>query len=352
MVFFKQPQPIDPALPLYSQIQCITFPGLSNNVTLQQASTGPPLEILHQVVQQAIAPYFEACTSGNDGVNGAAGRVDTEAKTGVPSTKKKIAELVLSFKHLQQNVEIPVLHLPLHEIVQEALSDAEARGVKPSVELVPPGVLENSTVLNSIQNNVNGWIKSIQAITKMSRDPKSGSAAQEINFWLSKESALEGIETQLRGDGVQLTMDILRHAKRYQAALSFSADTGLKEATETVQKYNQLMRDFPLDELLSATSLQKVQDSLNLIFSHLNKKLRICTYPIKRALALVEVISGDLDSQIHTLIHVCGLPCRTNVSIPLAWIHAADALRCTKMVCPIVKPAVLATVMSDAPTGT
>lgn len=69
-----------------------------------------------------------------------------------------------------------------------------------------------------------------------------------------------------------------------------------------VQKYNQLMRDFPLDELLSATSLQKVQDALVGIFVHLNKKLRISPYPIRRALPLVEAISGDLDSQLHALL--------------------------------------------------
>src|SRR6202000_1803463 len=105
-----------------------------------------------------------------------------------------------------------------------------------------------------------------------------------------------------RGDGVMITMEILKHAKRYQAALSFIADTGLKEATDTVQKYNQLMRDFPLDELLSATTLQKVQDALVAIFNHLNKKLRICTYPIRRALPLVEAISADLDAQLHSLL--------------------------------------------------
>ena len=64
--------------------------------------------------------------------------------------------------------------------------------------------------------------------------------------------------------------------------LSFQEDTGLKDAVELVQKYNQLLRDFPLDELLSATSLDKVPEALNLIFAHLNRKLRICPYPIRR----------------------------------------------------------------------
>lgn len=42
-----------------------------------------------------------------------------------------------------------------------------------------------------------------------------------------------------------------------------------------VHKYNQLMKDFPLNELLAATDLAKVQESLVLIFGHINKKLKL-----------------------------------------------------------------------------
>ncbi|KAF9889413.1 hypothetical protein FE257_007314 [Aspergillus nanangensis] len=305
VAFIKRPSAIDPSLPISSQIQVMNLPGLAslNNVQAQQGASLSPYEILHLLVHHGLSPYFEAYTRNQESLGGPKPRTDTEVKTGVPGTKKKFAELELGLLHLQQNVEIPALNLPLHEVVQAALAEAEKRDVKPSVELIDSTTLESSAFINSIQNNVNAWIRSIQTITKMSRDADSGSAAQEINFWLSMETALEGIENQLRGDGVQLTMDILRHAKRYQATLSFVADTGLREATDLVQKYNQLMRDFPLDELLSATTLQKVQESLNLIFNHLNKKLKICPYPIKRALALVEAISGDLDTQIHSLLH-------------------------------------------------
>jgi dynein heavy chain 1 len=50
-----------------------------------------------------------------------------------------------------------------------------------------------------------------------------------------------------------LTLEVLKSAKRFHATVSFLADTGLKEATEQVQKYNILMKDFPLNELLSAS---------------------------------------------------------------------------------------------------
>ncbi|CAG7939803.1 unnamed protein product [Penicillium salamii] len=303
VAIIKRPVPIDPTLPMASQVQVMNLPGpASLNNTPTQQGNSMHYQILHLLLHHGLSPYFEAHTRTQDTAVGTKSKTDTEAKTGIPGTRKKMADLELGLMHLQQNVEIPALNLPLHEVVQAALKDAETRGIKASVELIPSTVLESSAFTNSIQNVVNGWIRSIQTITKMSRDPDSESASPEVNFWLSMESALEGIDAQLQSEGVRLTMDILRHAKRYQPTLSFVADTGLKDATELVQKYNQLMRDFPLDELLSATSLQKVQDSLNLIFNHLNKKLKICPYPIKRALSLVEAISGDLDKKIHELI--------------------------------------------------
>ena len=305
VALIKRPQPIDPAVPITSQVQVINLPGLTtlNNTTATQGSTVSPFEILHSVVHLALAPYFDAYAKGQELLNGTRARADADSKTGVPATKKKIAELELSLLHLQQNIEIPELFLPLVDVVQEAVNTAAAKDLKPTINLIPPVLLADSRFLNDLQNTVNGWIKSIQTVTKMSRDPNSGSATQEINFWLAMESALEGIEAQLRSDGVELTMAILRHAKRFQATVSFSADTGLKDATDKVQRYNLLMRDFPLDELLAATTLQKVQDSLDSIFVHLNKKLRICPYPVARALPLVSAISGDLDNQLHSLLH-------------------------------------------------
>lgn len=305
VAFIKRPTPIDPSIPIHSQIQIINLPGGAGD----SASTGPggasisPYETLHSVVHLALAPYFDAFTKTQQVPNGTRGRSEVDAKTGIPVTKKRLADLELSLLHLQQNIEIPDLSLPYHPLVMAAIDEAESRNVKPTVEHIPTALLHDSLFLNTLQGSVNSWIKSIQNITQFSRDPTSGTATQEINFWLSMEAALEKIEAQLRGDGVMLTLEILRNAKRFQATVSFTADTGLKEATDRVQKYNQLMRDFPLDDLLSATSLAKVQDAIVLIFAHLIKKLRICPYPVKRALALVEAISADLNSQVHSLIH-------------------------------------------------
>ena len=66
---------------------------------------------------------------------------------------------------------------------------------------------------------------------------------------------------------------------------------------QTVANYNPLMKDFPLEQLLSATELDRIRDALVVIFTHL-KKIKLSQYPIQRCLRLIEAISKDLMSQI------------------------------------------------------
>jgi len=68
------------------------------------------------------------------------------------------------------------------------------------------------------------------------------------------------------------------------------------------------MKDFPLNELLSATDLDKVQESLSLIFGHINRKLRLSPYPIRRCLPLVEAISRDFNDQVLRILTSYRLP--------------------------------------------
>jgi dynein heavy chain 1, cytosolic len=78
---------------------------------------------------------------------------------------------------------------------------------------------------------------------------------------------------------------------------SFDSDTGLPKAIETVSNYNLLIKDFPLNGLLSAADIEAIRVAIIDIFSHL-KKVRNTNYPMQRALALVQAISRDLNEQL------------------------------------------------------
>jgi dynein heavy chain 1 len=49
---------------------------------------------------------------------------------------------------------------------------------------------------------------------------------------------------------------------KYYTLLSFDTDTGLKQALATVNDYNPLMKDFPINDLLSATELDRIRTSV------------------------------------------------------------------------------------------
>lgn len=71
---------------------------------------------------------------------------------------------------------------------------------------------------------------------------------------------------------------------------------GLKQGLATVAAYNPLMKDFPLEQLLSATELDRIKEALTVIFNHI-RKIKLSQYPITRCLKLIEAISRDLMSQ-------------------------------------------------------
>ncbi len=52
-------------------------------------------------------------------------------------------------------------------------------------------LVSDSQFLNKIQNDVNSWIKDIQKVTLLTRDPSNGTTRQEIEFWLCMERSNE-----------------------------------------------------------------------------------------------------------------------------------------------------------------
>ena len=139
-------------------------------------------------------------------------------------------------------------------------------------------------------------------VTTLQRDVSSGSALQEISFWVSMDHALNRLRSKRESPEVVLTLDVLKAGKRFHTTISFDSDTGLKKMLDKVMDYNLLMKDFPIKDLLAADSLSLVSTAIGTIFQHL-KKLRNTSYPTDRAIALVEAISRDLLSQMLKLLN-------------------------------------------------
>ncbi|XP_026741142.1 dynein heavy chain, cytoplasmic isoform X1 [Trichoplusia ni] len=262
---------------------------IHSQLRLINLSDGSPYETLHAFISKTMAPFFKSYVKES-------GRADRDGDKMAPSVEKKIAELEMGLLHLQQNIDIPEITLPVHPLVATVIKRASDEGRKPRVADFGDKV-EDSTFLNQLQNGVNRWIKEIQKVTKLDRDPSNGTALQEISFWLNLERALHRIQEKRESIEVALTLEILKYGKRFHATVSFDTDTGLKQALATVSDYNPLMKDFPINDLLSATELERIRLAVQQIFSHL-RKIRSTKYPIQRGLRLVEAISRDLGQQL------------------------------------------------------
>lgn len=284
---------------IHSQLRLINF------------SDGSPYETLHAYISKSLAPYFKSYVKES-------GRADRDGDKMAPSVEKKLAELEMGLLHLQQNIDIPEITLTAHPLVNAVIRKCSDENRKAKVADFGDKV-EDSSFLNQLQNGVNRWIKEIKKVTKLDRDPSSGTALQvglisfllkyycciekffvyfkEISFWLNLERALNRIQEKRESPEVALTLDILKHGKRFHATVSFDTDTGLKQALAIVADYNPLMKDFPINDLLSATELEKIRPAVTQIFSHL-RKVRNTKYPIQRCLKLIEAISRDLSQQL------------------------------------------------------
>ncbi len=307
LAIIKTNSQLSDLLPIELQVQVVNLPTISNVTTENESDNA--FEALRSLISNGIAPFFEVLahktTSDNLNDNDLLKNHDDDKDTSravYDTTRKKITELALSFQHLQQKIVIPNLSVSVHPVIKSIVEKARSSGIDVSIDLLPKDLLTDTNFLNSLQSTVSTWIKSVQKVTKLSRDPSEGTATQEIVFWTSLETALLSLQEQLQGEEIQLTMDILKNAKRYHATIGFLSETGLKEAIETSQKYNQLMKDLPLDDLLSSINLPKLNESIIQIFLHM-KKLRSTSYPINRALPFIERISDDFNSKVKSLIN-------------------------------------------------
>lgn len=282
--------------PRYSSLVCVkrgavveADKSIHSQLRLINFSEGSPYETLHSFISKTLAPYFKSYVKES-------GRADRDGDKMAPSVEKKLAELEMGLLHLQQNIDIPEITLIIHQQVQFTIKRCADENKKAKVGDFGDKV-EDSSFLNQLQNGVNRWIKEIQKVTKLDRDPSSGTALQEISFWLNLERSLHRIQEKRESQEVALTLDILKHGKRFHATVSFDTDTGLKQALAMVADYNPLMKDFPINDLLSATELDRIRAAVQSIFSHL-RKVRNTKYPIQRALRLIEAISRDLGQQL------------------------------------------------------
>ncbi|OQR92538.1 dynein heavy chain [Achlya hypogyna] len=276
----------------------------SVNSQLQLVTLGTEdIGTLVTFVQHSFAPLLQAHEGQeDDGTQSHSKRM--------PLIRKRLKELEVAMVQFQNNVEIPEVDLKIHPDIQLAadkLRDSKQTG---SIDVDALGFserLNDTGFLNDIQAGVNLWIKEIQKVTSLVNEPVGGSATQEINFWADLHRALLATQKKLTSPEVELTLAILKQAKRYLVTVTFAADHGLGPALKTVSSVMNLMKDFSLNAILSATDIPQTTAGVNAVFLQLKKVRLADEYKLSRVVSLVELISTDLAHQITTVLRTYSL---------------------------------------------
>eukprot|EP01096_Ripella_sp_DP13-Kostka_P011830 TRINITY_DN484_c0_g1_i1.p1 TRINITY_DN484_c0_g1~~TRINITY_DN484_c0_g1_i1.p1 ORF type:complete len:4631 (+),score=2721.08 TRINITY_DN484_c0_g1_i1:206-14098(+) len=258
-----------------------------------------PFETLHSFIHSTLAPFFRSFAQQQDGSQ------QQKLATDISVINQKISELEVSLYHCTQEVQIGDVDLPLPpEIVRIAeLARRENRTLR--LEDFDQ-LLAVPQFLPSLQQTLITWIKNIDKVTKLDRIenmPNNSDAAQEIKFWIELDRVLQNIQEKIKSPEFTCMINLLKRGKKFFATTSIETDTDLKPTMSKVDDCRELMKDFPIDELLTASDLKQLANAVRSIFSHLIKRSKSTKYPDRRFGQLIEALSRDLKNKLIEILN-------------------------------------------------
>eukprot|EP00945_MAST-04E_sp_MAST-4E-sp1_P001635 g1635.t1 len=270
------------------------------------AGDNQSFEMLYGYVHHTFTPllrsYALEMRNENDEVGGGGDASGSSGlKQSLPMLGKKLQELEYALKTCMQQTEIPEVVFNLEPEIVECVGKEEKEGHLGMEELGLESIQDDSTLLKRLKKGVNKWYEDSKQLSTLSRDASSGTALEEVRFWTNMEQALHDVDLQMKGKGVEMTLRILKHYKQFGVILAFQQDTGLTQKFSEVNSYMALIRDFPINAILTASNVKQVQQAVAAVFSHM-RKMKTAQYPVKRSFQLLESVSRDLCKKLVTLL--------------------------------------------------
>ncbi|CUM64243.1 uncharacterized protein PRCAT00001838001 [Priceomyces carsonii] len=266
-------------LPIERQISILSIPSI-HEADVDEHNNGF-LESLRALINMGILPYFESMAPGAQRSDNSWGMA-----------RKRLNELSLSLQHLQQRIHVPDLLLSSHPKIRHLNGQ------------INESLLKDTSFLNQLTAIVNNWTRQIQSITNLNHNPSDGdSIIEEVHFWKSMEAALMSLSLQIQHQDIKTTIEILNKSKRFHVTLSFENDTRLEDKAAFTSVCNSLLKDLPIDELLSMSvsddqPIEKLEIAISNIFQHLRKLKNLSSYPLTRAIEVTEITLNDVTKKL------------------------------------------------------
>ena len=240
------------------------------------------------------------------------GSVKASNSDNLNNFSSKMNEFNALLDHLKKSTNIPTVTLTPHPSILALITDTD-----PNLDPTAPSdspldmnnfptseILQSDQILNSLQSTVNAWIRDISRLTSLTKTtPFPADAVEEISFWQALSSSLVLTSNALKGSpSTQLTISVLKQAKRFVTTTALENNTDLSVALDHATDVNSFLRDFPINDLLSADDLSSLAKTTTAMFQHYPKIRNSKNYDLYRLAKLLESTTVALKSRIIAIL--------------------------------------------------
>eukprot|EP00586_Coscinodiscus_wailesii_P014222 CAMPEP_0172510176 /NCGR_PEP_ID=MMETSP1066-20121228/226876_1 /TAXON_ID=671091 /ORGANISM="Coscinodiscus wailesii, Strain CCMP2513" /LENGTH=4214 /DNA_ID=CAMNT_0013289037 /DNA_START=123 /DNA_END=12767 /DNA_ORIENTATION=+ len=222
--------------------------------------------------------------------------------------EEKLRELDIALGQCRRStlVQIPHVVLTCPNLIVTTAQSIPSDGKINLDELELTAYLDDDTFLNSLQKNIAKWIADINAVTSLlSTTPfPTGESAdlEEIKFWIALEQSFRSIRAELSKPEVQLTMQILKSAKRFLAVMALENNTNLDAAEKQCSEVCQFLRPYPAQNLAAARDWSRMETALDDVFEYVVKARYCRSYDLERVAKLIEASSDTLKRGMESVL--------------------------------------------------
>ena len=263
--------------------------------------TTTTLDALQLFARYCFVPAVQAMEEGEEQ------QQDVKSKRHLEGLQDKIRELDVALGQYRRSAfsQIPTVTLQVHPDLQKAAemgkgtTDFDALGLSDK--------LQDDEFLNQVQSGVSQWIVQIRKVTVLpsttpfpSLESSLTPDLEEVSFWTQLEAALQHIQTELQKPGVQLTLNLLKAAKRFLATIALDNNSGLEAATAYTSDVCHFLRNYP--SLETATDFDKMATTMNSVYDHLPKVRSSRYYDLERAAKLLEASTWTLQKRMISVL--------------------------------------------------
>lgn len=221
----------------------------------------------------------------------------------------KIRELDIAIGQSQRSARLPHVQLQVDPLIEQVALSLKTTNNLDWQALGLADKLQDDDVLNRLQSGVSQWITQIRKVTVLPKTTPFPMIAEEANadleeiaFWNQLNQELISIQQQLSSPGVEVTLALLREAKRFVATLALENNTGLEQALSVAQDVEHFLKSYPVVDFQAARDFDKLSQATNAIFDHFPKIRQSRYYSLERSAQLLEATTLTMRRAIEDVL--------------------------------------------------